>query len=302
MVWDFSRMGVYMKVIVTVPAYNEEATIGRVLNSIHAVMKKQKYKYEVLVYNDGSTDDTVQVAKKHGAIVFSNKRNLGLAETFSREMEECLKRKADIIVHTDADGQYPATDIPLLIKKVQEGYDLVLGSRFMSKGYSGTFLNKLGNKAFARVFSKLMKTNITDTTTGFRAFTAEIAKINLIGSFTYTQEQLIRANRAGFRIAEIPITTQRTRKSRLFSNPFEYAIKAWVNILRVYRDFAPLKFFGVMGSTLLGLGIIIGIIIVVNILKTGVAGGIPRVILSALLILTGIQIILFGFLADMFRK
>ena len=291
-----------MKVVITIPAFNEEPTIGPVLDEIHAAMRGKKYKYKVLVLNDGSTDRTVEIAKKHKAIVVSNKRNRGLAYTFAREMEECLKLKADVIVHTDADGQYKAENIPKLIKKIEEGYDLVLGSRFMANTYSGSFMKSMGNKAFARVFSKLMKTKITDTTTGFRAFTADVASIKLINSFTYTQEQLIRADRRGFSIGEVPVTTRRTRPSRLFSNPFEYAIKAWVNILRVYRDFAPLKFFGVIGSLFFGVGVVIGIWIIVNIIRTGLAGGIPRVIFSALLILTGVQIILFGFLADMRKK
>ena len=104
-------------------------------------------------------------------------------------------------------------------------------------------LKKIGNVAFARVFSGLLRTRITDTTTGFRAFTKEVAKLSLINKFTYTQEQLIRASKANMRIAEIAIRTNRTRKSRLFKNSLDYAVKAWINILRIYRDFEPLKFF-----------------------------------------------------------
>ena len=292
-----------MKVIITIPAFNEETTIGPVLNSIRAVMRKTKYKYDILVYNDGSTDNTVQVAKKHGAIVISNKRNLGLAETFRREMAACVKRKADIIVHTDADGQYLATDIPRLIKKVEEGYDLVLGSRFLGKIEGMSFMKRFGNKAFAKVFSRLLGMKIADTTTGFRAFTRKVAEeIHFINTFTYTQEQLIRAAKQGFAIAEISINTRKTRPSRLFKNPFQYALYAWINILRVYRDYQPLKFFGSIGTLFFLAGFIIGILIVVNILTTGTAGGTPRIILSALLIITGIQIGVFGFLADMLRR
>ena len=291
-----------MNIVITIPAYNEEKTLPPVLKESKKVMKEHNLKYKLLVLNDGSKDKTAEVARAHGAKVVSNQTNQGLAVTFRREMEECLKLKADIIVHTDADGQYPSQYIPQLIKKIQEGNDLVLGSRFWHDNYSGSLAKKYGNMAFAKVFSSLLKAKLTDTTTGFRAFTKDVAKLPLINSFTYTQEQLIRAGKAGLKVAEIPITTRKTRKSRLFKNPFDYAWKAWINILRIYRDFAPLKFFGYTGGALLTLGAIMGFYIAGEIILTGKTSGIPRVILSALLILTGLQIIVFGFLADMVKK
>jgi len=289
-------------VVITIPAYNEARTIGRIIQEIRQVMDSSKYKYHILVVDDGSKDNTAEIAKKEGAIVVKNKRNLGLAKTFKREMQECLNLKADIIVHTDADGQYPSIYIPDLIRKVEQGYDLVLGSRFGKGNYSGSFLNRIGNIAFAKVFSSLLKIKLNDTTTGFRAFNSDVAKLPIINNFTYTQEQLIRAGKAGMAIAEVPITTRRTRKSRLFKNPIDYAFKAWINILRIYRDFAPLKFFGAIGSGLFISGLLIGLWIVYHFINYEKVGGTPRVVLSALLMLTGLQIIIFGFLADMIRK
>lgn len=291
-----------MKIVVTIPAYNEENHIAKTIGDIKKVMERGSYNYEILVLNDGSTDKTIEVAKKEGAFVFSHKINKGLAETFKDEMKVCLERKADIIVHTDADNQYPAEYIPQLIKKIEDGYDLVLGSRFEKGKYSGSLMKKIGNKAFAKVFSNLLKTKLTDTTTGFRAFTKEIAELPLINSFTYTQEQLIRAGKAKMRICEVPITTNKTRESRLFKNSFDYAIKAWINILRIYRDFEPLKFFGFFGFIFLVIGFLLGLWVTYNVITTGATGGIPKVILSALSITTGLQMLLFGFLADMLKK
>jgi len=289
-----------MRVVISIPAYNEERTIGKIIDEIKHIMSFTRYDYKILVLNDGSKDKTVEIARKNGAIVISNKRNLGLAKTFKKEMEECLKLNADIIIHTDADGQYPSGYIPGMIKKVEEGYDLVLGSRFEKGKYKGSFINKLGNIAFARVFSSLLRKKITDTTTGFRAFTSEVAQLPLINSFTYTQEQLIRAGKAKMKISEIPITTNKTRKSRLFKNPVDYAVKAWINIFRIYRDFEPLKFFGKIGLLMFALGFMIGIWLLYLFVTTlTIKGHVAAAILCMLLITTGIQIVLFGFLADM---
>ena len=291
-----------MLVIITIPAYNEEETLGSVIKEIQTVMNKTKYKYKILVLNDGSKDKTIQVAKKAGAKVNSHKTNKGLAQTFKSEMIYALKEKADIIVHTDADGQYPAEFIPQLIAEVEKGNDLVLGSRFAGEIESMPFVKRLGNMAFAKVFSQLCKTRITDSTTGFRAFTRDIAEnITYTTDFTYTQEQLIRAAKQNYTIKEIPIHARKTRESRLMKGPMDYAIKAWINIFRIYRDYNPLAFFGKIGIALGTIGLLLGLHIIYNIIAIGQSGGIPRVILSALLLLTGIQIILFGLLADMKR-
>ncbi len=292
-----------MGVVITIPAYNEEKSIAKVIQEIKSVMNSQKYDYKILVVDDGSKDKTADIARSKGAIVISHKRNLGLAEAFKTEMKNCLDLGADIIVHTDADGQYPASSIPELIKKVKKGNDLVLGSRFGKGKYSGSIMKKIGNIAFAKVFSSLLRTKITDTTTGFRAFTAEVASLPLINDFTYTQEQLIRAGKKKMRIAEVPIKTRKTRPSKLFKSSFDYAVKAWVNILRIYRDFEPLKFFGRIGLLMFSVGFFIGAWLLYLFITTLTIGGhVAMAILSMLLMTMGVQIILFGFLADMRRK
>src|SRR3989344_3839915 len=292
-----------MKIIISIPAYNEEKTLPKVLTEIKEVMSNTKYNYSILVLDDGSRDKTVEVARSHGAIVVSHRRNRGLAETFRSEMRECLKLKADIIVHTDADGQYHSKHIPELIEKVKQGYDLVLGSRFRGRIQSMPFLKRIGNIAFSAVLTSLTKRRITDSTTGFRAFTSEVARdINYINTFTYTQEQIIKAAKQGFKITEIPIIARKTRESRLFKNPFQYALKAWINIFRIYRDYEPLMFFGRIGFALFLLGVLIGSWLVYRFITLGYIGRTPSTILSLLLILVGLQVVLFGFLADMMRK
>ena len=291
-----------MKVIISIPAYNEEKTIDKVVQEINEVMCSTNYKYEIIVIDDGSKDKTVEIAKNAGAKVYSNKINLGLAETFKHEIQRCKEHKADIIVHTDADGQYPAIFIPQLIKKIEEGYDLVLGSRFGRGKYSGSMTKSMGNIAFAKLFSRLLNAKLTDTTTGFRAFTNRVAELPLINTFTYTQEQLIRAGKAKMRIGEISIKTRKTRPSRLFSGPLNYALKAWINIFRIYRDFEPLKFFGIIGLTLFTPGFLIGLYFILLHFTVGISGHTGLLFLMLILLSTGLQIMLFGFLADMSRK
>ena len=288
-----------MRIVITIPAYNEENHLGQVLTDLQRVTSSLDHDFEYQVVDDGSTDNTTLVAKKHGAKVYSHKRNRGLAKTFVTELSKALEKKPDIIIHTDADGQYSEDVIPALIAKIQEGYDLVLASRFLKSTRHMPLFNKLGNILFSKVLSRLTGHTLTDTTTGCRAFTAEVARdIHFTNTFTYTQEQIIRASLAGFRIAEVPVQSKRTRQSKLFKNPFQYAVRAWINTLRIYRDYAPLTFFGSIGLTLFSLGVLLGTYIVAHIIIYGSVGGIPRTILSALLILSGMQIILFGFLAD----
>jgi len=291
-----------MNIIITIPAYNEEKTISSVIDEIRENIDQNKYNYKILVVNDGSKDKTAEIAKSKGAIVFSHKRNKGLAETFKTEMKKCLELGADVIVHTDADRQYMAKDIPKLLNKIEQGYDLVLGSRFKGTIESMPLIKRFGNKAFSKVLSFITKVKITDGQTGFRAFTREIAELEIRSSYTYTQEQLIRAAKRKFKIGEVAIDARKTRKSRLMKNPLEYAVQSWITILRVYRDYEPLKFFGIFGLIFFLGGIGIGVWLFSLFLINGRVGHIPLTILSMLLLLTGMQFFSFGFMADMNRK
>lgn len=292
-----------MKVIVTMPAYNEEKTIGRVIKDVKKEMGKTKHKYEILVVDDGSGDRTSEIAKRSGATVITLPYRYGLAEVFRTEMEHSLKQKPDIIVHIDADGQYLPGEIPKLIKPIEsKEADLVLGSRFLGTIEGMPAIKRFGNRAFSRVISRVTGVRITDAQTGFRAFTREFAeKVKIISKHTYTQEMVIKGIREKFRIKEIPIyfAKRREGKSKLVSNPFGYAIRAWINILRIYRDYEPLKFFGVIGLVLMGMGFLIGCyFIYLQLIGTGIVGDLGKLFLMIILLFSGLQIIVFGFLAD----
>ncbi len=292
-------------IAIVAPAYNEEESIGGVLKDIKVVMDKTKHKYEILVIDDGSSDKTAEIAKKTGAIVFSHPANYGLAESFRTGISKALERKADLIVHIDTDGQYSPSEIPKLIKPVTDGKaDLVLGSRFLGTIEHMPLMKRCGNRAFSRVISKITKMKVTDGQTGFRAFTREVGeKVKIKSMHTYTQEMIIRAAKMKFRIAEVPVYFARRKsgKSRLVSHPLGYAFNAWINILRVYRDFEALKFFGSIGTLFMLIGFLTGLFVVSQIFISGwptIDRMIPTVMLAVLFLISGVQILLFGFLAD----
>jgi glycosyltransferase involved in cell wall biosynthesis len=227
-----------MKIFISIPAYNEEETLQETIEDIRRVMKNSVYDYKIHVQDDGSTDNTFKIAKELADFVHKNNSNSGLAFTFNEEMKNCLELGADIIVHTDADNQYCADAIPLLIQGVIDGGDLVLGSRFlMGNRYKGAFLKGVGNIIFSRLFGLFLGVHITDITTGLRACNKKTAKsIEIISSFTYTHEQIIRAAIRKLRITEIPVDCKPTRESRLFKNPLEYIAKTFIGIARVFWD------------------------------------------------------------------
>src|SRR3989338_8527792 len=269
-----------MKVIVTIPAYNEEKTIESLIREIKKVMSA--YRYSILVVDDGSSDETAKVAKKAGAIVYSHPKNYGLAETFRTEIEKSLKLNADVIVHIDSDLQYKPEEIPRLIKEIKNGYDLVLGSRFMGKIEYMPSIHKLGNRAFSKVISQITGIKISDAQTGFRAFTKEIAeKITIKSDHTYTQEQIIRAVKNKLKIKD---------KSRLISNPFSYALRAWTNIIRIYRDYEPLKFFGILGSFIMSVGVVIGFYMIYLHFTGGISGHFALLMLDVVILSVGFQL------------
>jgi glycosyltransferase involved in cell wall biosynthesis len=294
-----------MNVIVTIPSYNEEKTIGALISEINKVMTSSKYKYKILVVDDGSKDSTATIARTAGAIVYSHPKNYGLADAFRTEIEKALQMGSDVVVHIDADMQYKPEEIPRLVREIENGYDLVLGSRFMGEIEYMPLIKRLGNLAFSRVISRIIGVKISDAQTGFRAFTKEVAeKLSIKSNHTYTQEQIIKAVNCKFKIKEVPVYfAKRDGKSRLISNPFGYAIRAFINLIRIYRDFEPLKFFGVFGSLILFVGFILGLYLVYfQLFDDGVFRHLGLMMLDILILSLGLQIVIFGFLADMLRR
>ena len=293
-----------MKLVVTIPAFNEEKTIGKVIQEIPKKIKGIK-KIEVIVIDDGSTDETATVAKKFGAKIIKNKENLGLATSFKKGLDAALLSGADIIVNTDADFQYDQTQIPILVEPILNGNaDIVLGSRFKGTIEGMPFSKKIGNKIVTAIVRFISGKPISDAQTGFRAFTRDAAmKINVYSNYTYVQETIIEAVDKRLVINEVPVRfRRRDGKSRLMSGVFDYARKAGTTIIRGYINHKPMGFFVVLGGLIFFAGFLVGLRVLLHFLKTGnVSPYLPSTILSIFAMLIGFQIIIIGLVADMIR-
>ena len=292
-----------MKLVVTIPAYNEESTIGRVIRDVPRIIKGVS-RVEVLVINDGSLDGTAKAAKTAGADrIVSHTHNLGLGNAFRTGLDNALGMGADIIVNIDADGQYVGSEIKDLIRPILEKKaDMVLGSRFSGQIEHMAAWKRIGNRIATRTVRFLSGIPITDGQTGFRAFSRDAAlRLNVMSNYTYTQETIIQAAMKGMKIVEIPCTFRRREgHSKLISSVSNYAKRSTTILFRTYRDYKPLKFFGIIGAIIFVLGVIFGGYIFIRWLFTGlVTPHVPLAILSAILLIVGFQVILFAFLADM---
>ncbi|TET72250.1 MAG: glycosyltransferase family 2 protein [Candidatus Aminicenantes bacterium] len=294
-----------MRLVVMIPAYNEEETIASVIKEIPRKIQRID-SVEVLVINDGSTDRTVEVAREAGADkILSHKANLGLGVTFRDGIEYALNMGADIIVNIDADEQYNAKEIPkLIIPIVENKADIVLGWRDTSNLEFVPFSKKMGNKVATWVTRRISGLSIRDSQTGFRAFSQEASlRMNLSGRYTYVQETLICAKNKDLRIEEVPVEfKERKGNSRLIYSLSSYAKEAGGIIIKSYRDYAPLKVFSYIGTVFIIVGIIFALRVLIHFLKTGmVSGRIPSAVLASMLIILGFLIFVLGLLADMLK-
>ncbi len=290
-----------LKVVVTIPAYNEEETIGDIIEGC------KNYASEILVIDDGSVDKTREIAQLAGVKLIIHKMNRGLSETIQDGFRAALNVGADIIINIDADGQYLPEEIPKLISPiVRDEADFVLGSRFAGHIEEMSWIKRFGNRLFTRVVRTLTNTEISDGQTGFRAFNREaaLASIDLAGRYTYTQEQIIRLIEEGFSVAEVPIhfAKRKSGSSRLIASPLGYGAKAVAVMLRTYRDYHPVLFFGILGGILIIAGLLLGSFVLIEWITTGLVFHESTAVLAAVFVMSGFQFLFFGFLADMFAN
>lgn len=290
-----------MKFVVIIPAYNEAKVIGGVIDDL-----KGEGFSKIIVVDDGSSDKTAFVAKKHGAVVKSHNYNRGVAGAFRTGVAEALKLEPDVIIQLDADGQHRPSDIRGLLKPIKRGKaDLVIGSRYLHKDFNQPWVKRLGNSIFTRITSAICHQKFTDCQSGFRAFRAEVARrVDLISDFTYVQEFIIRAVKNDFRVKEVPIKcpARSHGKSKVVKNVFNYGLRAMANIFRIYRDYKPIKFFGVIGVFFILLSFILGFRYLYYFFFFGETGHYVSLMLMTMLFVSGVQTVLFGFMVDIKKK
>lgn len=290
------------KLIIQIPCYNEERTLGTTLAALPRHLPGIDT-IEWLIINDGSKDRTVEVAKANGVdhiVQFTT--NQGLAKAFMAGLQASLKAGADIIVNTDADNQYCADDIPQLIKPILLGQaEIVVGARpiWKTKQFSPT--KKLLQNLGSWVVRLASKTNIPDAPSGFRAFSREAAlQLNVFNNYTYTLETIIQAGQKGMAITSVPIRTNSvSRPSRLVKSIPSYVVRSLFTILRIFMIYKPLRFFLLAGSVPFSLGVILGVRWLIFFVAGSERTRIPSLILAAILILIGFQLWMFGLVADL---
>lgn len=225
------------EILVTIPAYNEEGTIAKVIEDINHELTNSPWSFAIMVVSDGSEDNTVRLAKDAGAMVYE-KEHSGLAETFRYEMGVALRDfDPDVIIHMDADGQYIAKDIPRLIRELRVYSGLVLGNRLDGDLEYMPFSKKLFNRLGSAFFSLMLRKWIPDITTGLRAFTKEVAGLSIYSDYTYTVEQVIRVSQRKLPISSVPVTFRaRSDESRLMHSPVDYIANTAKNLRRAFRQ------------------------------------------------------------------
>jgi glycosyltransferase involved in cell wall biosynthesis len=248
-----SHRAEHMKLIVQIPSYNEERTLPEVVRAIprHLVGVDR---VEILIVDDGSTDDTAAVARQLGVDhIVRHKKNKGLARAFRTGLDASLALGADVIVNIDADHQYDPGDIPRLIHPILTGSaDIVIGDRQPEtvEHFSPTKrkLQALGSS----VVQSLSGTNIPDAVSGFRAISKEAAiKLNIVSSFSYTTEMVIQAGRKGLAVTSVPVRTNApTRPSRLFRSTPQFVTRSMVTMVRTFAMYKPLTTFVLIGTAL----------------------------------------------------
>lgn len=291
-----------MKLIIQIPCYNEEETLGITLDSLPRKLKGIDT-LEWLVIDDGSTDKTLEIAKSFKVDhIISFKNNRGLAKAYMAGLEQSIKAGADIIVNIDADNQYSSEDIPKLIQPILDNKcEIVIGARQINEIDHFSISKKIFQRIGSWVVRIASNTEIPDAPSGFRAISREAAlQMNVFNEYTYTLETVIQAGLKGIPIISVPVKTNKPlRSSRLIKNLFDYIIRSAITIILIFMTYRPLKFFFLMGSIPFSIGLILSVRWLLLFLGGPQASSIPSLIFSSVMIIIGFQLWMFGLIAEL---
>ena len=289
------------KVIIQIPCYNEAATLPGTLNDLPRSLAGIDV-LEWLVIDDGSQDGTADVARANGVHhIVRFDRNRGLAAAFTAGLEASVREGADIIVNTDADNQYFASDIAALVAPiVEKKAEIVIGDRRVGSLPNFSWLKRRLQVLGSWVLGRAAELETPDATSGFRALSRDAALRTLVlSNYSYTLETLIQAGARRAAVMFVPIRINpQTRPSRLMRSIPEYITRSSVTIVRAYAMYRPLRVFMTLGAILIGLGLVPGVRFLWFYLTGNRVGHIQSLILAAILIIIGFQVVLIGLLAD----
>ena len=292
-----------MKLIIQIPCLNEAETIGVTLSALPRTVAGFDT-VEWLIIDDGSWDNTCEVAKEHGVDhIVRHKRHKGLARAFMSGIQECIRLDADVIVNTDADNQYNAADIPQLVAPIIAGRaDIVIGARPIEEIQHFSRTKKILQKLGSWMVRQISFTDLPDTTSGFRALTREAARRTMVFSeYTYTLETIIQAGHRKLSIESVPVrVNDDQRPSRLLKSIPSYIRQSAITLIRIYVVYRPFHFFGSIGIAFFVAGFLIGLMFVYYYFTGNGSGHIQSLILMSVLVGMGFQTILIAFVADLF--
>lgn len=296
-------LGMGAKLIVQIPCLNEEETLPATLATIPRQIPGIA-SIEILVIDDGSTDNTVEVARRHGVHhVVRHVGNKGLAEAFQSGIDACLKLGADVIVNTDGDNQYPQEVIPDLVAPIlAHRADIVIADRQTDTIEHFSVSKKALQKFGSWVVRKGSGTKVPDAPSGFRAYSREAAlRLNVVTKHSYTLETIIQAGKKNLIIDTIPIKTNVvTRPSRLMRGTFDYIKKQGATVVRIYAMYEPLRFFFLVGAALFLVGLVIlARVLVLKLLGATLASYLPAIVAGGVMMTIGVLIGLIGLVADL---
>lgn len=291
-----------MKLIIQIPCFNEEATLPQTVRDLPTSIEGVD-EIEILVIDDGSHDQTAQVAQDVGVQhVVRLTRNMGLATAFVKGLEEALLRGADVIVNTDGDNQYRGADIQYLVRPILDGEaDIVVGDRGVMGVAEFSPVKRRLQKMGSMIVKLASGVDTPDATSGFRALSREAAlRTIILSQYSYTLESLIQAGARRLAIVYVPIDSNpKTRKSRLMRSIPDYILNSGATILRTYTMYRPLRVFLLLGLLMIVPGLVLGGRFIYFYAQGEGAGHIQSLILTAILVIVGLQVCLIGLLADL---
>jgi glycosyltransferase involved in cell wall biosynthesis len=290
-----------MKLIIQIPCFNEEQTLPDTLADLPRELQGVD-EVEWLVVDDGSSDATVDVARRHGVDhIVRLTNNKGLAAAFQAGLDACLKLGADLIVNTDADNQYLGGDVETLVRPILAGEaDMVIGDRETDQIEHFSPLKKRLQRLGSAVVRRASGTDVPDTTSGFRAYNREAAlQLQVVSKFTYTLETIIQAGKQTVAVAHVPIrTNEQTRASRLFPSMWAYVRRNTASIFRVYSLYEPLRVFLAAAILTALAGAFLWIRFLVFVIQGESGGHIQSLILGSTLFIVAVQFVALGVLGD----